>query len=89
MTRLILHGHPVCRKSIDSMDILDIFHGINGHCPWNLWNVWTMSMEPMECVDNVQGTVDIVHGIFPASPHERVDKFHGHCTLSSMDNFHS
>ena len=41
-------------------------------------------MEPMECVDNVQGTVDIVHGIFPASPHERVD-----CTLSSMDNFHS
>ena len=49
-------------------------------------------MEPMECVDNVhgvQGTVDIVHGIFPASPHERVDKFHGHCTLSSMDNFHS
>ena len=46
---------PVCRKSIDSMDILDIFHRIDGHCPWNPWNVWTMSMEPMECVDNVHG----------------------------------
>ena len=36
-----------------------------GQCPRNPLNVWTMSMESM---DNVQGTVDIVDGIFPASP---------------------
>ena len=71
---------------MESMDIVHGIHGMCGQCPWNPWNVWTMSMESR---DNVQGTVDIVHGIFPASPHERVDKFHGHCTLSSMDNFHS
>ena len=68
---------------MESIDIVHGIYGMCGQCPWNPWNVWTMSMESR---DNVQVTVDIVHGIFPAS-HERVDKFHGHCTLSSMDNF--
>ena len=40
-----------------------------------------MSMD-LESMDNVQGTVDIVHGIFPVSLHERVDIF------NSMDIVH-
>ena len=52
---------PVCRKSIDSMDILDIFHGIHGYFPQN---AWTLSIESMECVDNVHGT----HGMCGQCP---------------------
>ena len=52
---------PVCRKSIDSMDILDISHGIHGYFPQN---AWTLSTDSMECVDNVHGT----HGMCGQCP---------------------
>ena len=61
---------------MESMECVDNVHGINGMCGQCPWNPWTM--------DNVQGTVDIVHGIFPASLRERVDKFHGHFPESEL-----
>ena len=51
-------------------------------------------MDSMESMDNVQGTVDIVHGIFPASLHKErtlsMDIVHS-CpwTFSSARNTHN
>ena len=56
------------------------------------WTSWTFSMEYMDifhgmCEQCTVGTVDSIHGIFPASLHEIVDIIHGHCPVSSMDVF--
>ena len=61
---------PVWRKSMDSVDFLDFYHGISGHLPWTQWTVWTMSM----------GTGQLVHGQSPVRPARlnNVDGFRGH-----------
>ena len=83
----------ICRKSMDTVDSLDIFHGHNGHLPWTQWTVWTMSMDTL---DKVQW----VHGQSPVTP-ARLDNVHGfsgHCpwtqrtvwtvSMVSVDNVH-
>ena len=56
---------PVCRKSMDSVDIvhvpiiqLDNVHWVHGHCPFSPWTLSTQSM------DNVHW----IHGQCPLSP---------------------
>ena len=66
---------PVCRKSMDSVDSLDFYHGLNeqsGPCPWTLW---TKSSESMDKVQWDQpywtmsmDSVGIVHGQSSLSP---------------------
>ena len=73
-TKIFEPAPPICRKSMDSVDSLDLYHGLSGHCPWNQWTGWTMSMDTL---DKVQW----VHGQSPVRP-ARLDNVHGfsgHC----------
>ena len=43
-------GTKVYRKSMDSVDSLDFYHGLSGHLPQTQWTVWTMSMDTLDKV---------------------------------------
>ena len=66
---------PICWKSMDSADSLDIVQGLGGHLPWTQWTVWTPMSPWTKSSENSQtgkcpwiqwtlsmDSVDTVHG---------------------------
>ena len=78
---------PICKMSTESMDSLDIVHGISGKSRQSPWILWTKSREPTQTgqcpwtqwtlrLDNVHG----LSGNCPLSPWIM--------SVDSLDNVH-
>ena len=66
---------PICRKSMDSVDSLDFYHGLSGHLPWTQWTFTMDSVDSLDFYHGLSGhlpwtqwtltmdSVDIYHGL--------------------------